>query len=252
MTTSSISQGYTNMPVSTGSAALGLNIYGPVSGNWCWILPEYLGLRYALTHGWRIAIFVTTIAIYTYVYIYLLKVYGKISVSSTHSSVAHESVDSGIDLESVVHRGKKHIHVQSSITSTEHEHDQTPLRPGEEGGPPTRPPKYARHLSSHWRSIETTQDFTPFGAQIQVITTASSEAASRAKKQALRKGLLLNGYPICYIILWVPGIANRIAESIGTSPVWLRALQASTQLVGFANALTYAYNEQLLQRIRNR
>ncbi|KAJ4188293.1 hypothetical protein NW767_011955 [Fusarium falciforme] len=62
--------------------------------------------------------------------------------------------------------------------------------------------------------------------------------------------LLLNGYPIAYIILWIPGMANRLAESVGTSPQWLTSLQACTQFVGMVNALTYGFTEQMQRGIQ--
>lgn len=61
----------------------------------------------------------------------------------------------------------------------------------------------------------------------------------------VKKMLLMNGYPLAYIILWIPGIANRLAESVGHSPRWLNALQASTQYIGLINALTYGVSEQV-------
>lgn len=61
----------------------------------------------------------------------------------------------------------------------------------------------------------------------------------------VKKMLLMNGYPIAYIILWIPGIANRLAESVGQSPRWLNALQACTQYIGLINALTYGMSEQM-------
>lgn len=64
----------------------------------------------------------------------------------------------------------------------------------------------------------------------------------------LKRMMLMNGYPIAYIILWIPGIANRLNESInGSSPVWLRALQAATQFVGLVNAMTYGFSEQRMK-----
>jgi hypothetical protein len=51
--------------------------------------------------------------------------------------------------------------------------------------------------------------------------------------------MLLNAYPIFYILLWIPGLANRIAEATGHEVYILEVLQASTQLIGFANAVTF-------------
>lgn len=65
----------------------------------------------------------------------------------------------------------------------------------------------------------------------------------------MKKMLLLNGYPLGYIILWIPGIANRLAESVGHSPPWLNALQACTQYIGLINALTYGISEQMRRSV---
>lgn len=65
----------------------------------------------------------------------------------------------------------------------------------------------------------------------------------------VKKMLLMNGYPLAYIVLWIPGIANRLAESVGQSPRWLSALQACTQYIGLINALTYGMSEQMRQGV---
>lgn len=62
--------------------------------------------------------------------------------------------------------------------------------------------------------------------------------------------LLLNAYPIMYVILWLPGIVNRLLEATGHESKTLAVLQSSSQYVGFANALTYGFNEHLRERIR--
>lgn len=62
--------------------------------------------------------------------------------------------------------------------------------------------------------------------------------------------LLLNGYPIAYVILWMPGILNRIMEAAGHPSEVLGILQASTQFIGLANAITYGVNEHLRRSVR--
>ncbi|KAI9827836.1 MAG: hypothetical protein M1832_004325 [Thelocarpon impressellum] len=57
----------------------------------------------------------------------------------------------------------------------------------------------------------------------------------------IKKTLLLNACPIMYILLWLPGIANRIAEAMGHPTVVLQILQASMQYVGLANAACAMY-----------
>ncbi|CZR56355.1 uncharacterized protein PAC_06243 [Phialocephala subalpina] len=66
-----ISCGIWIVPLTTSTVALVLNAYTPVSGNWCWISPTPLYLRYALGHGWRLSIILTTMALYAYLFIYI-------------------------------------------------------------------------------------------------------------------------------------------------------------------------------------
>jgi hypothetical protein len=81
---------------------------------------------------------------------------------------------------------------------------------------------------------------------------ASPSLANNAKYQAMRKMLLLNSYPFAYIILWTPGIANRLIEASGHTSNVMQILQASTQLVGLTNALMYGWNERIAMRVRER
>ncbi|EKG14222.1 Glucose receptor Git3 [Macrophomina phaseolina MS6] len=55
--------------------------------------------------------------------------------------------------------------------------------------------------------------------------------------------ILLNLYPVTYLVLWLPGIANRIAEASGNYSRALGILQSSTQYIGFANACVYGFKE---------
>jgi hypothetical protein len=63
--------------------------------------------------------------------------------------------------------------------------------------------------------------------------------------------MLLNGYPLGYLILWTPGVVNRFIEIKGKSPPWLVALLASTQYIGLVHAITYGYNEQFRRSIQS-
>ena len=68
--------------------------------------------------------------------------------------------------------------------------------------------------------------------------------------QAIQRVLLLNAYPLAYIILWIPGIVNRFIEAAGHESSVAQLFQASAQLVGLANALTYGWNERVSTRLR--
>ena len=56
------------VPVITGTTALALGKYQSVSGNWCWIAPKPLWLRYILGHGWRMSIFLAVIVLYIIIF----------------------------------------------------------------------------------------------------------------------------------------------------------------------------------------
>ena len=68
--------------------------------------------------------------------------------------------------------------------------------------------------------------------------------------QAIQKMLLLNSYPLTYIVLWIPGIVNRLIEATGHKSTVMQLIQASTQLVGLANAVTYGWNEKVSSQVR--
>lgn len=50
-------------------------------------------------------------------------------------------------------------------------------------------------------------------------------------------------FPLTYILVWLPGIGNRLVELTGNSYTWLNALQATTQLTGLVNAVIYGLKE---------
>ena len=60
----------------------------------------------------------------------------------------------------------------------------------------------------------------------------------------------MNAYPIFYVILSIPGIANRLVEAWGGTSKILQLMQASIQYVGLANAITYGWNERIWCSLR--
>ncbi|KAK6529084.1 hypothetical protein TWF694_004302 [Orbilia ellipsospora] len=71
-----------------------------------------------------------------------------------------------------------------------------------------------------------------------------------AKSRRVRRILLLNAYPAMYILLWIPGIINRFMEATGHGNNVTAFLQASTQFIGIANAITYGWNERVGRQLR--
>ncbi|KAL2273082.1 hypothetical protein FJTKL_05602 [Diaporthe vaccinii] len=59
------------VPIITSTTAVAMRSMSPVSGNWCWITAKRTDLRYALTHGWRIAIIFLTVVMYAYIWWYV-------------------------------------------------------------------------------------------------------------------------------------------------------------------------------------
>jgi hypothetical protein len=73
---------------------------------------------------------------------------------------------------------------------------------------------------------------------------------NRARNKKIQRALLLNAYPIAYVLLWLPGLINRFVElSTGKSNFALQVLQSSTQFVGVANAITYGFNERVRMKV---
>jgi hypothetical protein len=210
-----------------GSVGLGLNSYGYVSGNWCWIRAKRLDLRYGLSHGPRIAIFFITIVIYTYIYIKLKRVFKNLrSITATTEIRTAQDHQSTAPID--INDDTRKILVNHSV-SVSHEMNDMPRTPD----------------SPDQNSINVEGAAQP---TVTIQATANNRDTFQASRMAaapnLRKMLLMNGYPIAYIILWIPGIANRLAESVGQSPRWLTALQACTQYIGLINAITYGMSEQ--------
>lgn len=59
------------VPIITSTTAVSMRAMSPVSGNWCWITAKRTDLRYALTHGWRVAIIFVTVLLYAYIWWYV-------------------------------------------------------------------------------------------------------------------------------------------------------------------------------------
>lgn len=206
------------MPVLTSFIALGKGYYTAVSGNWCWLTPEPVYVRYVLTHGWRFLFIFIEIGLYSYLYIYLrrqMKIRRLISTPSTPHARLNLRCESH-DLE------QSSGSIQMDDVSVKMAGDQ-----------PSSP--YA-----------VTKD-DPTSPRIVL---ASLPPYPHDQQKQISRMLLLNAYPIAYILLWISGICNRLVEASGHSSRVLQIMQASTQFVGFANALTYGWNENVAKSLR--
>ncbi|KAH6638397.1 G protein-coupled glucose receptor regulating Gpa2-domain-containing protein [Boeremia exigua] len=262
------------IPLCTSIYAWTKNYYGPVSGNWCWIEARYFRQRYALNHGWRFAIFAISLCTYIYVFLYMSRRLRPQNLSNLSSSIPdsldYEKINEkprdgavlagcgatpriSLDQTSenpTAEQSKKHRRAVSSFsfarkltidTTTQGTHDQ--LR--------TNSPSDDNITSPDETFVLVDLEKGPASKTAEPIFTSSpiNRVMTKVEKSKIKidreiwKMLLLNMYPVTYLILWIPGIANRIAESMGHSVRLLVILQSSTQYIGFANAAVYLYKE---------
>ncbi|CZR68659.1 uncharacterized protein PAC_18558 [Phialocephala subalpina] len=244
------------VPVTTALTGVGLQAYRPVSGNWCWISQSKPVLRYALNHGWRFAIIFVTISLYVYLYFYFRSQFHEIrDLSQTRPPqlALNKLRPIGEDAELTI--DSYPINTKFPYPDPNEVYRQTGFRDGDDDfdfalrrketleraigsrsdNVPISSSKALTNITSYAQSLSSPSSITPF--------SYSHTASLERKQHEIRKTLLLNAYPIAYVILWIPGIANRVLELSGGQSRVLNILQSSTQFVGLANAVTYGYNE---------
>jgi len=269
------------IPLITSTTATAMGEMKPVSGNWCWISKSRTDLRYGLTHGWRFAIILITIGIYTHVWWYVSQhfksigaLYGSgrssrlpsLSFSSQNRTMRQEK-EEGEEEEGMQHRLEpvppairvdidhqfrvKESDVESQTSNANLMYDdniETFDPSAEELIMPVQAVAKPSHLGYH-ASVSTEPPSDPkksvYKANRDSLPHASAGTYLRNRsKQAerdVKRMLLMNGYPIMYVILWIPGLTNRVLEASGktNSSRVLAILQCSTQFIGFANSVTY-------------
>lgn len=254
------------MPLISSTTITALGEMKPVSGNWCWISKDRSDLRYGLAHGWRALIILSTICIYLYIYQYLGRHFRSLIVPSIFSQRTQQRHEDG-------HRQCRSMPSQHGPVCPQPQ-PQTPLNNygmthgfligGQNSRQAcsniTRLEGYnLRIWQNHLSRSPIVQDDLWTRSTSSTVTTEHGKVV-RARQRteasveaAIKRMLLLNGYPIMYIILWIPGLTNRVLEASGkpSSSKVLAALQCSTQFVGFANAITYGLNRELRQVLRS-
>lgn len=307
------------VPFVTATIATSMGKMGPVSGNWCWIISSQTGLRYALTHGWRIAIIFFTAGIYIFVWWYMNRHFrSMVSTTLTDLSGATErsrrrrrgfnrmgdvqvreeeehqdtelSTVSKSRISRVLEDQWEMSAPEAAYVRTNEEEDDAQEEELTPGGRKRARRSRASSICSvsdsdedyndiHDRIIE--EERTASRGQQQQPPTMKTTANRKAPPPALNGGskfdatvttdsefpqrrqtrqmereikrmLLLNAYPIMYVILWIPGLVNRFMEATGNTSQSrvLAALQSSSQFVGLANALTYGFNTALRKKIK--
>lgn len=259
------------MPFITSTTATAVGAMKPVSGNWCWISKDRTDLRYGLTHGWRFVIIAITIGAYSYVWWYLsrhFKAMRSLNISTPASNQSTspntgfqndaENEDGLPDEETALHRlsprFKTHgnsapaitqnIEMKTEVAQLGHKSDEVDLEIGSSQEPDGFYHSQVSTIGHSTVALTETDKGTTFNRQNTVNEYMRNQ--SRQKYKEIKRMLLLNGYPLLYVILWIPGIINRVMEATGsgTSSRVLAILQCSTQYIGFANAITYGLNQQ--------
>ena len=147
-----------------------------------------------------------------------------------------------ISSSTVVHVGpKKATEIQSSAWSDDDSPSSHKLR---DIGPIPAP----GHSKSLQHQVEARTNVT----QSHIMAHRRDNSSPRNPRlTAVEKILLLNSYPLLYIILWIPGLSNRLVEASGHSSTALQVLQSTTQFVGLANAFTFGWNERVAEQLKH-
>lgn len=222
----------------------------PVGGNWCWISADRPDLRYSMTHGWRFAVIFGTVAMYIYIWAYLRRHLTPGLHGRRHHQPSY-SVPTTTETGSTLDRFWRKTGFQA-MRDEEIEMKPRPRAQSESivVQPPLIRPSRDRPSTAHslagWRAQNGTQqtDISEFPMRRDTMEVETE----------IKRMMLLNAYPFMYVLLWIPGLVNRLMEASGksSSSTISTALQASTQFVGVANALTYGFNHHLRDRLKGK
>jgi len=227
------------LPLTTSFTALGMGWYGPVSGNWCWLVAKPAYMRYVLTHGWRFLFIFLEVGLYIFLNFYLRRHFRNLSASLADTEAQSSQIATSQSHVIAINPAQGQGTDLSLKRIDTDEEPYTPYSTGkaaEIGSVPefklTQPPAGNIHIMAHRRE-KISRPRNPRLAQIERV-------------------LLLNAYPLLYIILWVPGLVNRLVEASGHTSNVTQVLQSSTQFVGLANALTFGWNEEVARQLKQR
>ncbi|TFK31354.1 G protein-coupled glucose receptor regulating Gpa2-domain-containing protein [Crucibulum laeve] len=228
------------LPIITSFIALGLDLYGPASGSWCWLVEKPIYIRYVLTHGWRFLFIFIEVGLYAYLHIYLRGHYRTLARVMESQNSTHE-LSNLSGSKTILNIKPSQSPSTSMLASSKKDMMDPSLHAGS-----TLPIQFEdkkiktkwTHILSHRQRMET--------------STNGQAEKNHPRHKSIERILLLNAYPLAYIILWIPGIANRLIEASGHTSIVMQILQASTQFVGLANALTYGWNENIAGQLKRK
>jgi hypothetical protein len=244
---------YTTNVSIAGCIGLGLQAFGPVSGNWCWIKKDRLALRYGLAHGWRFSVILGIFAIYACITIKLCRQYSWLRRHTYGGDVeiAKQSNDVGQTL------------ARREFVTPETSLDHGPLgcagntvgmsrivnvSDGPQKDSLLTAPTVCEESDGQY--IATSHDHKQAQSlikteSVQTCNTGASQPLQPTfKDPRIRVVAQMTAYPILYVLLWIPGIVNRGVEASGRTSVTLQYLQASTQLIGLVDTIIFAAQQR--------
>ncbi|KAF5519764.1 hypothetical protein CGCA056_v009017 [Colletotrichum aenigma] len=217
------------VPIATSVAAAGIGVVGPVSGNWCWITWDRPDLRFALTYVWRLWIMFATVSIYAYVWWYLGQrlrpaAMAPASLGWTGSSTstaapltARETTPLGYDLPPLGYNlpplatDATAFPVTRCLTSDSSSRSMlsrcNPQPWGDDYLVDSRP--------SSSRDVGASDKVMPPNLTAAAAAHHSIDEQTRRLERRIKRMMLLNSYPILYILLWIPALVNRVMEASG-------------------------------------
>jgi hypothetical protein len=203
----------------------------PMGGNWCWISATRPDLRYSMGHGWRFMVIFLTIAIYVYIWAYLRR---HLTASSKGRRHHHESSDSLPTTDKTGSTLRCFGRNQPGFQVIQDEEVELPTTDRTQTDP--------SHSGSRAQNGALQTDISEFPIRRDTLEV----------EKEIKRMMLLNAYPYMYVLLWIPGLVNRLMEASGHAPssTVSLGLQAPTQFVGLANALTYGFNHHLRDRLK--
>jgi hypothetical protein len=245
-------QSTTNVSIA-GCIILGLQAFGPVSGNWCWIKEDRLALRYGLAHGWRFGVILGIFAIYACIttkfcrqYSWLRRhTYGvDVEITTEPNDVGQTlarrefvTPEPSLDHEPFGCAGNNNGMSRIVNVSDGSQKDSLLTAP-------------TVCVESDGQYIATTHDHKQAQSLLKTgsVQTCNTEAIQPLrptfKDPRLRVVAQMTAYPILYVLLWTPGIINRGVEASGRTSVTLQYLQASTQLIGLVDTIIFAAQQR--------
>ncbi|KAJ3078233.1 hypothetical protein HK102_004635 [Quaeritorhiza haematococci] len=214
------------IPLCTAITAEFLIGYAPTTGNWCWIagtpLPRAIYVRYGLTHGPRILIFITILFTYSYVFVVVRKRF----LESAVARRANTGAGSVGEISSMPQGYKSPTNAPWSNVGS----PSVAVPATNDGAVPSN-----LQINPPSPASATVSPSTP------ISTSSKKPLRSKEEKNIENAIYRLMLYPSAYILLWVGGMVNRAYDAAGQTNTVALYLQILTQFLPFVDSIIYGF-----------